>query len=217
MGYTHYFPHKAVTKAVWKKILADCKKLYEHMPEGVYLDGCSRGRAASRAYDGTGPMIDYGPIFSDDEIWFNGTDPDFGDQEGYPDFAHETFTLFRKGSGGFCFCKTARKPYDVMVTACLLVYKHHSPGTIELGSDGNAGEWAEAIQFVGEVLHYVADPFMDEEELDQLTQQLMAEEIPVISTALSDMMDIACADSDEVPMSGTYDDAMAHHLNQAGS
>lgn len=37
---------------------------------------------------------------------------------------------------GFQFCKTARKPYDTAVTACLLLAKHHFGSAIEITSDG---------------------------------------------------------------------------------
>jgi len=101
------------------------------------------------------------PIFDTDEIWFNGTDKDFTpkDEKDHPELSHETFTLFRKGSVGFCFCKTAQKPYDLMVQACLLVYRHYSPDTINLGSDGDEEDWEAAVDFVHHVLGYWAHPF----------------------------------------------------------
>ena len=118
MGFTHYFPHEKVLKSVWTDILAGCKRAHALLPESIKITGCSKYGAE--------------PHFGADEIWFNGVS----------DEGHETFSLYRQGSGGFEFCKTARKPYDVLVVACLLIYAHFSPGTIELSSDGERKDWA---------------------------------------------------------------------------
>ncbi|MDP8268221.1 MAG: hypothetical protein P9L97_05780 [Candidatus Tenebribacter davisii] len=81
-----------------------------------------------------------------DDICFNGLGDD----------GHETFLLERKGSDGFGFqfCKTAQKPYDLLVCACLLIYKHHSPNTIELFSDGDEEDWKESTELVNLVFGY---------------------------------------------------------------
>jgi len=128
MGYTHYFPHTAIDQKVWDKIVDDCKKLLavNNIPLCRYGDDDDK------------------PILDNNTICFNG----------YGDDGHETFSLNREGSNGFQFCKTARKFYDTLVCACLLVYVHHSPDTIELGSDGNADEWADGESIVREVLGY---------------------------------------------------------------
>lgn len=81
---------------------------------------------------------------SDHNVWFNG----------FEDEGHETFVLYRAGSDGFEFCKTARKPYDLAVTACLLVYKHHSPDTIKVSSDGDAEDWVEAKALTMKLFNY---------------------------------------------------------------
>lgn len=116
MGYTHYFPHERVSKSVWTDIVAGCKRACKL--SGVRL---------VHEYDGE----DLPPTFNKDDVWFNGVGDD----------GHETFALHRVGSGGFEFCKTARKPYDLAVTACLLIYKHFSPGTMELSSGGDRKDW----------------------------------------------------------------------------
>jgi len=73
---------------------------------------------------------------------------------------HETFILERKGSDGFTFCKTARKPYDLFVCACLLIYKHYSSNTMDLSSDGfnkdgtEEDEWVAARDLVKDTLDY---------------------------------------------------------------
>jgi len=173
MGYTNYHKHTEIPQAVWNKIVGDCKKLYANMPEhsessgGYYsdapllLDGCVRERRKGSCE----------PVFTADEIWFNGTDPEWGTKEGHPELANETFTLFRRGSDGFCYCKTNRKPYDLMVQACLLVYRHYSPNTINLGSDGNEDEWQVTIDFVHNVLGYWTHPFNEPEDIPMSDEQ----------------------------------------------
>ncbi len=45
----------------------------------------------------------------------------------------------------FNFCKTARKPYDEIVTAILAVVDKLAPGALEIGSDGDESDWEEGL------------------------------------------------------------------------
>lgn len=60
-------------------------------------------------------------------VFFNGT--------------HETF-VFEPGEE-FGFCKTAAKPYDVVVVAVLALAAHY--GLAEVSSDGEPSDWAAGI------------------------------------------------------------------------
>ena len=86
--------------------------------------------------DGTGE-----PKFTDDIIIFNGENKD--------DMSHETFVMERQSEGRaengliFEFCKSARKPYDLMVKISMLRLKHHFPQT-EISCDGGAEDWKQA-------------------------------------------------------------------------
>jgi hypothetical protein len=140
MGYTHYFRHGETTEDKWAAIVEDCKTLHDNLPGDIWIAG----------WDGTGK-----PVFDKDKIRFNGAKP----------AAYETFQISRKPERNgwederrmpFKFCKTARQPYDLFVCACLLVYKRHSPDTMELGSDGDAVDWVDAERFVHAVLGYNA-------------------------------------------------------------
>ena len=51
------------------------------------------------------------------------------------------------------FCKTAWLPYDLAVTAFLLVAKHHLP-QLEVATDGKEEEWTSARQMCEDVLGY---------------------------------------------------------------
>jgi hypothetical protein len=56
---------------------------------------------------------------------------------------------------GFNFCKTAGKPYDEVVTACLLVARDHFPEDIlSIDSDGSwsDGDWQEGTKLYTTVL-----------------------------------------------------------------
>jgi hypothetical protein len=74
---------------------------------------------------------------------------------------HETFLLVRdnkdepKEDGTiFNFCKTAQKPYDLCVTACLILAKYHFKDAVNVSSDGEASDWQEAVEVVNKVFSY---------------------------------------------------------------
>lgn len=81
------------------------------------------------------------PEVSDEMIRFNGVG-----NEG-----HETFILFKKKPAAspftqsgeyFYFCKTAHKPYDLVVGLILLAAAKNAPGVLNISSDGDwDGEW----------------------------------------------------------------------------
>lgn len=142
MGYSHYFKQTDIpTVPQWNAFLEGVKKLVSASP--VKLAG-GLGEA------GTLPEI------TEDTICFNGLGPEDD---------HETFWLMRdssperrewdEGKFPFNFCKTARKPYDLIVCAVLIAADFHLPGCYEIASDGsrnNPEEWFPALRFVEEVL-----------------------------------------------------------------
>lgn len=70
------------------------------------------------------------------------------------DCSHETFHFSRmlkpqtweKPENGryFAFCKTAFKPYDLAVTAFLVIAKHHLGDRLIVRSDGDEDHWQDA-------------------------------------------------------------------------
>lgn len=135
MGYTHYFgQNRGATIEEWSAITADVKKLVEKGGVPLWSE-----------YDepGTAPVIDA------DQILFNGCAED----------GHETFYLQRDLYPQFNFCKTVRKPYDLIVCGVLIIAEKHAPGAWDIGSDGSYGEgewqsseWTPAINKVAEIL-----------------------------------------------------------------
>jgi len=88
---------------------------------------------------------------SDFQISFNGVAPQ----------NHETFTLDRamqppnlrlpEKDHFFNFCKTAQKPYDLMVMCVLLVANALEPDVITYATDGAESDWQPAIDLVNKV------------------------------------------------------------------
>lgn len=90
------------------------------------------------------------------------------------DCSHESFILERifkpeswekpKAGTFFAFCKTAYKPYDLAVTACLVIAKHHLGDLITVHSDGDTPDWADARQICETVLGYGNEVVLDFEK-----------------------------------------------------
>jgi hypothetical protein len=160
MGYTHYWVHKRnFTVPQWQEIVSDLKTIVDHARnvEGIVL-------ADFNGDGGTSPQ------FGDDRIAFNGLGDD----------AHESFIVNRKVAPlkshqskdrrGWDFCKTERKPYDVVVTACLAylstVTRREDPATHEpiigseafsVTSDGDGSNFLGGVDLVRAALPKVAN------------------------------------------------------------
>jgi hypothetical protein len=150
VGYTHHWRRPGRLPArKFRAAAEDCRKVVETL--------CRERRfRVQRESDGTTP-----PVFDRDAVRFNG--------EG--DLGHETFHVprvytppdwqrehYRKGPWGD-FCKTARKPYDLAVCACLIVLRHHLGGKFGVSSDGGDDEegWAAARAACQAALGYGRD------------------------------------------------------------
>lgn len=69
-----------------------------------------------------------------------------------------TIPAYRAGRGHFAFCKTAYKPYDVVVTALLCLAAHITEGAFKVSSDGGPADWAEGLALANKVLSGVELP-----------------------------------------------------------
>ncbi len=54
------------------------------------------------------------------------------------------------------FCKTAFRPYDLAVTAFLVIARHHLGSRFEVQTDGELGHWADAFALCQDMLGYGA-------------------------------------------------------------
>jgi len=137
MGYTHYWKKKTShtdDKENFKKVLADAKKLLKHLPASCKSAGECYPEDPIELFGGCGTGE---ATFTEEEIRFNGDESKGLD--------HETF-LVTPNEVGFEFCKTARKPYDLMACAVLISMKKHMDG-FEYSSDGDKEDWEPAKRF----------------------------------------------------------------------
>jgi hypothetical protein len=82
------------------------------------------------------------PVFNESEIWFNG--------DASADLDHETFAIrwHESSKTNPCdwFCKTAHKPYDLLVCFALLtLVEKFGRSVFSFSSDGDSEDWKEAI------------------------------------------------------------------------
>jgi hypothetical protein len=123
MGYTHYFKQvKEIDDDKWDNICKDAKQIVKYCDEnGIELvSNDSRVKGLVQRSKG------------------------FINLNGVGQNSHETFYIQKELMKEFNFCKTAHKPYDLAVTAILLIIEHHVPGNFKIGSDGDVSEWEPA-------------------------------------------------------------------------
>jgi hypothetical protein len=140
MGYTHYWYRDAELDGdPFSRASKDCKKICDVLQkEGLRL---------AYEFDNT----EHPATFTNFYVRFNGVG----------DAGHETFYIhkhfdshypqFDENGKAFAFCKTACKPYDIAVCACLIVFKYWFPD-MDVSSDGSIEEWEPALTKVKEVL-----------------------------------------------------------------
>jgi hypothetical protein len=150
MGYTHYWSLKKPSpvkgnadqaERVYKSALLQCAKIAK-----VWNETCTdQGREDERlsGFSAHTQLGKYGGLHIN----------------GKGENAHEDFIFrehfrqnFEEFGNGFAFCKTAQKPYDIVVTACLAVLKHRLGDLIDVSSDGNAIDWIEGVRLARQVL-----------------------------------------------------------------
>jgi hypothetical protein len=85
--------------------------------------------------------------------------------------SHETFGIRWFPSGGEVkgFCKTARKPYDILVCVSLLAFKHafYNPDVFSFSSDGDNADWQAAKNLYTDItFSFVGEIFPEEANLE---------------------------------------------------
>lgn len=126
-GYTHYYTwHERPNSAALASCISEMRLIVEAQTNIL-----------------AGPEGSGAPEISSTNLVLNGIGDD----------GHEPF-VFPKDLG-FNFCKTAAKPYDAVVTACLLVARDHFPSSVlSIDSDGSwaGGDWQSGIDLYSKVL-----------------------------------------------------------------
>ncbi len=147
MGFTRYWDiKKKLDVEKFKEFSKTCQLVCDAWKEVLVKYYLSQGDTLENAqhksgvsgWDGSGD-----PIFSETEVCFNGKSS--FSEDSY-DLSHETFSIDINRQG-FNFCKTARKPYDKQVEACLYLAKKFFDDSIEIRSDGDDRD-SEVISFV---------------------------------------------------------------------
>jgi hypothetical protein len=157
MGFTHYYYHKnKLDKVTFGKFAKDVAKIIEASKVKVQYE-CDDDSA---------------PITNMSQVRFNGVG----------EAGHETFVINRVASKEalefqrdydtkpdkmlFNFCKTARKPYDELVVASLILFKLYFRGDVKLGSDGDVEDWVKGLNLVNTRLNLEVTMGTDGAEFD---------------------------------------------------
>jgi hypothetical protein len=138
MGYTHYWSFKQSprgqaekTEQSYLKAVKDCHKV---------IIAYSKANGGLSGYSAHTKLGKYGGI----------------KVNGSGDNAHEDFSLREHYSQNleesFNFCKTAEKPYDVVVVACLIVLAYRLKGLVNVSSNGRQADWTEGLKLAQRVL-----------------------------------------------------------------
>lgn len=144
MGYTHYYTKTGKTH--------DDALRFEMFARGArtIIEYATTHDNIAIA-DGMGE-INGGWEITDTHVSFNGYGAD----------SHETF-YWGIDADGFNFTKTARKPYDAVVTACLIHLKGCYADAVDIGSDGYWSEWSDGATLYRNALGLTAEaPFKEE-------------------------------------------------------
>ncbi len=137
MGYTNYYYRKPTLDATkFASFSEDVAKIIKAAPCKI-AGGLGKGK----------------PTVNATSVWFNGKGED----------SHETFDISQTETGRvnedglvFAFCKTARKPYDIVVVAVLTALKYHFGNEVKVSSDGDLSDWEAGMRLFEQACSKVA-------------------------------------------------------------
>lgn len=129
MGYTHYWDQPyTISPEDWSTIKTDISAILTFAQEKRRIKlGGANGEPRTA------------PEITDEKIWFNGVSTKRRDD------SHETMCIDRAPSDSFTFCKTAMKPYDDAVAACLC-YLSSISKTHRVTSDGSGEDFITGVE-----------------------------------------------------------------------
>jgi hypothetical protein len=151
MGFTHYWSIKHLrgqterNEQAYQRAISDIGKVARHYNKRCEETGDTESRLSG--YTAHAKAGQYGGV----------------KLNGKGDLAHEDFVLrehLTQEHGGFC--KTARKPYDVVVVAALAILKHRLGDAISVSTDGDKSSWYAGVQLARRVTGLqIANPIAD--------------------------------------------------------
>lgn len=135
MGYTHYWKFQVVPSPVmWKRFLKHAAAIVKYKAD-MLAGPDGQGRPVTHdcvAFNGKAPLDDH------ETCLFPKDSDDLYDHE--------------ERCPGFNFCKTACKPYDTVVVACLIALKCDLGALVEVSSDGDIPkDWEEGKRLFEQV------------------------------------------------------------------
>lgn len=144
MGYTHYwdFKNNNLDEKDFNKIVKDVKVIEKYFKDndiisknagGYNDDNFAKLDKDSVAYKG---WVVGNEVEEIEAISLNG--------DKSKDLDHENLYI-QVGENTWCFCKTARKPYDLIITLVLLSVKFNVRST-KISSDGDNEDWEHAFE-----------------------------------------------------------------------
>ncbi len=142
MGYTHYMTlNRSGPQEKWTEAVMAAAQIIDASPVPLG-DGHGEGDR---------------PLVRDDGIFTNGIGEGRHETLVVPTvlaaLTQDNYTDAYQ-SEHFLFCKTARKPYDVVVTAVYATLAHiGGQECVTIGSDGEASDWVAGCALASEVLH----------------------------------------------------------------
>lgn len=186
MGYTHYYYRHEIehNKELWDKFLADVKKVASKFQLIIVNSVDFATDSGGKQLKSTGKIkIEIGggmgegepPKFTKDTIWFNGVGDDSHetlniDRDYFPHLKEDgeyKKKQWREEKKIFECTKTAYKPYDLLVTATLTLYKYHFKDKVSIASDGDEEGFLKGVELVNKTLGYTIaaeNIIMDEDD-----------------------------------------------------
>jgi hypothetical protein len=148
MGYTHYWTQTRNFTTDEMRDIGDKVRKIIAAAEGMKLPYTDYSgypkppRTTEIPVVICGGMGEGDPEITSERVWFNGQGPDYD---------HETFGFnARRKPDDWGFCKTARKPYDVVVVACLTFLA--TDYGFEVSSDGDHEELQAGVDLCCQAL-----------------------------------------------------------------
>jgi hypothetical protein len=144
MGYTHYWDInlEQVTPEQFNKVVEEVKKIHSNLPKRTTSAGGYYSRHHVKIMGGSGVGE---PIFTEKEIRFNGCRKNRTN--------HDTMSIALGESCDSDFCKTARKPYDLLVCCTLIALANNLPAEVfGFESNGDFDDWEPAIDLYTQII-----------------------------------------------------------------
>lgn len=156
MGYTHYWTYNP-------KAIKDTEELRRKFRVAVQTIDQAHKLIKKRKYCTIRGGLGKGsPMMNESQVWFNGDEKTGMD--------HETFEIKWYPEGGIVrdFCKTNRKPYDILVCVSLLAFKRafDDSDVFTFSSDGDESDWEEAKNLFTDITYSFVGPIFQDEELE---------------------------------------------------